>query len=114
MSDKDDLSVILATARELYGRAVWTHKVHEIERELCSKKVFHSQPMEYSYCWRHHRLCGRFRFYRATVGLDPDRVFQHSAFALRLHKPLSILQLKSRNRGLQQRKCSGYASSFCY
>jgi hypothetical protein len=39
MSDKDDLSYILATARELFGRAVWTHKVHEVERELCTRRL---------------------------------------------------------------------------
>ena len=35
----DDLVPILATARELYGRVVWSHKVHEQEREIWSKKV---------------------------------------------------------------------------
>jgi hypothetical protein len=35
----NDLTPILATARELYGRVVWTHKVHEKERELWSRTV---------------------------------------------------------------------------
>jgi SMODS and SLOG-associating 2TM effector domain family 4 len=30
---------VLATARELYGRAVWSHKVHEKEREIWNKKA---------------------------------------------------------------------------
>jgi conflict system pore-forming effector with SLATT domain len=30
---------ILATARELYGRAVYSHKVHEKEREIWNKKA---------------------------------------------------------------------------
>jgi hypothetical protein len=30
---------ILATARELYGRVVYTHKTHEQEREIWSRKV---------------------------------------------------------------------------
>jgi len=34
-----DLVPILATAREIYGRVVWTHKVHEQERELWTKRV---------------------------------------------------------------------------
>lgn len=39
MSNKNDVDLILATARELYGRAVYSHKVHEAERELRSKSV---------------------------------------------------------------------------
>jgi hypothetical protein len=35
----DDLAPIIATARELYGRVVYTHKVHEKEREIWSDKV---------------------------------------------------------------------------
>lgn len=35
----DDLIPLLATARELYARAVWSHKVHEKEREIWSDKV---------------------------------------------------------------------------
>jgi hypothetical protein len=38
MSNQGDIDLIHATARETYGRAVWTHKVHEIERERFSKK----------------------------------------------------------------------------
>jgi conflict system pore-forming effector with SLATT domain len=30
---------VLATARELYGRAVYSHKTHEIEREIWGKKA---------------------------------------------------------------------------
>jgi hypothetical protein len=35
-----DLPTILACARELYGRAVYSHKTHEVERELCADVVF--------------------------------------------------------------------------
>jgi SMODS and SLOG-associating 2TM effector domain family 4 len=35
-----DLPSILACARELYGRAVYSHKVHEIERELWADVVY--------------------------------------------------------------------------
>ena len=35
----DDLAPILATARELYGRVVYSHKTHEQEREICSGRV---------------------------------------------------------------------------
>jgi hypothetical protein len=35
-----DLSSILACARELYGRAVYSHKTHEVDRELWSGVVF--------------------------------------------------------------------------
>lgn len=35
----NEIEPILATARELYGRVVWTHKVHEQERELWSERV---------------------------------------------------------------------------
>jgi hypothetical protein len=34
-----NIDPILATARELYGRVVWSHKVHEQEREIWSEKV---------------------------------------------------------------------------
>lgn len=34
-----DLAPIVATARELYGRVVYSHKVHEKEREIWSGKV---------------------------------------------------------------------------
>jgi hypothetical protein len=34
-----DIEPILAAARELYGRVVWSHKVHEQEREIWSKRV---------------------------------------------------------------------------
>lgn len=36
---KQDLTPILATARELYARIVYSHKVHELQREIWSKKV---------------------------------------------------------------------------
>jgi hypothetical protein len=36
---QNDINPILATARELYGRVVYTHKVHEKEREIWSGKV---------------------------------------------------------------------------
>jgi hypothetical protein len=39
MNNQSDLALVLATAREMYGRVVWTHKVHEIERELLTKKL---------------------------------------------------------------------------
>jgi hypothetical protein len=39
MSNKSDIDLILATARELYGRAVYTHKVHEVEREMWADTV---------------------------------------------------------------------------
>ncbi|MDQ2833777.1 MAG: SLATT domain-containing protein [Acidobacteriota bacterium] len=35
-----DLPTILACARELYGRAVYSHKTHEVERELWADVVF--------------------------------------------------------------------------
>jgi hypothetical protein len=35
-----DLPAILACARELYGRAVYSHKTHEVERELWADVVF--------------------------------------------------------------------------
>jgi len=38
--DNPDLVNILACARELYGRVVYSHKVHEVEREQCAKTVF--------------------------------------------------------------------------
>jgi hypothetical protein len=34
-----DVELILATAREFYGRLVYSHKVHEQEREIWSQKV---------------------------------------------------------------------------
>jgi hypothetical protein len=34
-----ELTAILATTRELYGRVVYTHKTHEIDREIWSSKV---------------------------------------------------------------------------
>jgi SMODS and SLOG-associating 2TM effector domain family 4 len=34
-----DIEPILGTARELYGRVVWSHKVHEQDREIWSEKV---------------------------------------------------------------------------
>lgn len=39
MTTQDDLSNILACARELYGRVVWSHKTHEQQREICSGSV---------------------------------------------------------------------------
>ena len=36
-----DLDLVHATARELFGRAVWTHKVHEVAREQYTKKSGH-------------------------------------------------------------------------
>jgi SMODS and SLOG-associating 2TM effector domain family 4 len=38
MSSQADIDLVHATARETYGRAVWTHKVHEVERERFTKK----------------------------------------------------------------------------
>ena len=35
-----DLPAILSCARELYGRAVYSHKTHEVERELWARVVF--------------------------------------------------------------------------
>ena len=34
-----DIEPILATARDLYGRVVYTHETHERERIICSAKV---------------------------------------------------------------------------
>ena len=34
-----DLDLVHATARELFGRAVWTHKVHEVEREQSRRRL---------------------------------------------------------------------------
>jgi hypothetical protein len=39
MTQAEDAIRILATARELYGRVVWSHKIHEQEREIWSAKV---------------------------------------------------------------------------
>lgn len=39
MDDTKSLPNLLAVAREFYGRLVYTHKVHEKEREICSCKV---------------------------------------------------------------------------
>jgi hypothetical protein len=39
MSHEDGRAYVLATARELYGRAVYSHKTHEKEREDWSKKA---------------------------------------------------------------------------
>jgi hypothetical protein len=39
MSEEKGREYILATARELYARAVWTHKVHEKERQIWSGKA---------------------------------------------------------------------------
>jgi hypothetical protein len=39
MSEAKGRECILSTARQLYARAVWTHKVHEKERELWSEKA---------------------------------------------------------------------------
>jgi hypothetical protein len=39
MTPEDDLRPLLATARELYGRVVYTHKTHEQEREIWSRQV---------------------------------------------------------------------------
>jgi hypothetical protein len=38
VTNQADLDLVHATARETYGRAVWTHKVHEVERERFTKK----------------------------------------------------------------------------
>ena len=40
MTAGGDLPAILACARELYGRAVYSHKTHEVERELWADVVF--------------------------------------------------------------------------
>jgi hypothetical protein len=40
MTTNPDLSSIIACARELYGRAVYSHKTHEVDRELWSGVVF--------------------------------------------------------------------------
>lgn len=37
MSDDPEREYILGTARELFGRIVYSHKTHEKEREFCSK-----------------------------------------------------------------------------
>jgi hypothetical protein len=34
-----EVEPILAISRELYGRVVWSHKVHEQQREICSENV---------------------------------------------------------------------------
>jgi uncharacterized membrane-anchored protein len=39
MSDPNGREYVLATARELYGRVVYSHKVHEKEREIWSDKA---------------------------------------------------------------------------
>jgi hypothetical protein len=39
MNAQDGRECVLATARELYGRAVYTHKVHEKERQIWSDKA---------------------------------------------------------------------------
>jgi hypothetical protein len=39
MSSVPDREYILGAARELYGRVVYSHKTHEKEREICSKKT---------------------------------------------------------------------------
>lgn len=39
MNTSEEMSAILASARELYGRVVYSHKVHEQEREIWSQKV---------------------------------------------------------------------------
>ena len=39
MSEEKSREYILATARQLYARAVWTHKVHEKDRELWTAKA---------------------------------------------------------------------------
>ncbi|HXN74527.1 MAG TPA: SLATT domain-containing protein [Candidatus Acidoferrales bacterium] len=38
MTERSKSDCILGTARELYGRAVYSHKTHEIERQNWSKK----------------------------------------------------------------------------
>jgi SMODS and SLOG-associating 2TM effector domain family 4 len=42
-----DLAPILATSRELYGRVVWTHKVHEKEREIFERQSCLDEPREH-------------------------------------------------------------------
>ncbi len=39
MSQENRQEYVLATTRELYGRAVYSHKTHEIEREIWSRKA---------------------------------------------------------------------------
>jgi len=39
MTNSESKEYILAAARELYGRAVFSHKVHEKDRELWNKKT---------------------------------------------------------------------------
>jgi hypothetical protein len=39
MSEQSGREYVLATARELYGRVVYSHKVHEKEREIWSDKT---------------------------------------------------------------------------
>lgn len=39
MSENNGRDYVLATARELYGRAVYSHKTHEKEREIWSTKA---------------------------------------------------------------------------
>src|SRR5690348_6886209 len=38
-NDRNGRAYVLATARELFGRAVYSHKTHEKEREIWSQKV---------------------------------------------------------------------------
>ena len=42
LSSNSNREIMLGVARELYGRVAWTHKTHEKEREIWSKKV-HSE-----------------------------------------------------------------------
>jgi hypothetical protein len=39
MTPRADLAPLLAAARELYGRVVYSHKTHEKEREICTRRV---------------------------------------------------------------------------
>ena len=39
MSEENGYDYVLATARELYGRAVYSHKTHEKERQIWSDKA---------------------------------------------------------------------------
>ena len=39
-SDMDDSQKFLGLVRELYGRVAWTHKTHEKDREIWSRRVY--------------------------------------------------------------------------
>jgi hypothetical protein len=75
MSIDEQRIPILATARELYGRVVYSHKTHEQEREIWSKKVCQMNRLA---CRRDDIFRNHFRHVEARMGNLCDCILRDS------------------------------------